>query len=158
MLSLALSAADLSYPASISEINGALGAILLMGASDKLSAPREGLGEMTNWTRAQPLRQRNHRMTRRELMLLLGSAITAPRPLRAQQKAMQTKISAGTPSPKRQGSPKFDHFFCRRLEGGVAAFGRRGLSCHLRGHRATPEDIAALAGRFISHSLTNQFL
>ena len=41
---------------------------------------------MTNWTGAQPLRQRNHRMTRRELMLLLGSAITAPRPLRAQQR------------------------------------------------------------------------
>jgi putative ABC transport system substrate-binding protein len=59
-----------------------------MGAPDKLSAPREGLGEMTNWTGAQPLRQRNHRMMRRELMLLLGSAITAPRPLRAQQKAM----------------------------------------------------------------------
>jgi hypothetical protein len=45
-----------------------------MGASDKLGKPREGLGEMTNWTGAQPLRQRNHRMTRRELMLLLGSA------------------------------------------------------------------------------------
>jgi putative ABC transport system substrate-binding protein len=43
---------------------------------------------MTNRTGAQPLRQRNHRMTRRELMLLLGSAITAPRPLRAQPKAM----------------------------------------------------------------------
>jgi putative ABC transport system substrate-binding protein len=73
-----------------------------MGASDKLSALREGLGEMTNWTGAQPLRQRNHRMTRRELMLLLGSAITAPCPLRAQQKAMPVigYLSDGAPGPR----------------------------------------------------------
>jgi hypothetical protein len=71
-----------------------------MGASDKLSAPREGLGEMTNWTGAQPLRQRNHRMTRRELMLLLGSAITAPRALRAQQKAMPVIGYLSSTSPR----------------------------------------------------------
>jgi hypothetical protein len=33
-------------------------------------------------------RERSHRMNRRELMLLLGGTMTAPRSLRAQQKAM----------------------------------------------------------------------
>jgi hypothetical protein len=70
-----------------------------MGASDKLGASREGLGEMTNWMGAQPLRQRNHRMTRRELMLLLGSAMTVPRALRAQQKAMPVIGYLGSASP-----------------------------------------------------------
>jgi putative tryptophan/tyrosine transport system substrate-binding protein len=43
---------------------------------------------MTRGNSAQLVRRRSHRMTRRELMLLLGAAVTAPRVLRAQQKAM----------------------------------------------------------------------
>ncbi len=43
---------------------------------------------MTDGRSAQPLRQRNHRMTRRELMLLLGGMMTAAHALHAQQKAM----------------------------------------------------------------------
>jgi hypothetical protein len=43
---------------------------------------------MTNRGGAQSLRRRSHRMSRRELMLLLGGAMAAGHPLRAQQKAM----------------------------------------------------------------------
>jgi putative tryptophan/tyrosine transport system substrate-binding protein len=43
---------------------------------------------MTDGKNAHPLRRRGYRIRRRELMLLLGGAITAPRALRAQQKAM----------------------------------------------------------------------
>jgi putative ABC transport system substrate-binding protein len=43
---------------------------------------------MTNRRGAQSLRRRSHQMSRRELLQLLGVAVTAPRTLRAQQKAM----------------------------------------------------------------------
>ena len=43
---------------------------------------------MTDGKNAHPLRRRGYWIGRRELMLLLGGAITAPRALRAQQKAM----------------------------------------------------------------------
>jgi uncharacterized RDD family membrane protein YckC len=43
---------------------------------------------MTNLKEAQPLRHRVRRIGRREFMFLLASATTAPRALRAQQKAM----------------------------------------------------------------------
>jgi putative tryptophan/tyrosine transport system substrate-binding protein len=59
-----------------------------MGALDKLSASREGLGQMTNRKSAQPLRQGGHRIRRRELLFLLVGVTTAPRSPRAQQKAM----------------------------------------------------------------------
>jgi putative ABC transport system substrate-binding protein len=70
-----------------------------MGALDKLSAPREGLGEMTNWTGAQPLRQGGHRIRRRELLFLLAGATTAPRAPHAQQKAMAVIGFLGLASP-----------------------------------------------------------
>jgi hypothetical protein len=44
---------------------------------------------MTDGKNAHPLRRRSHRMRRRELLLLLGGAMTVPRALRAQQKAKQ---------------------------------------------------------------------
>ena len=43
---------------------------------------------MTKWKRAQPLRRRGDRITRREFMLVAGGAVMAARALRAQQKAM----------------------------------------------------------------------
>lgn len=54
---------------------------------------------MTNRRGAQSLRRRSHRMSRRELMLLLAGAITAPRGLRAQQKAVPVIgfLSANSP-------------------------------------------------------------
>src|SRR3984893_16908000 len=44
-------------------------------------------------------RRRGHRMRRRELMLLLGGAMTAARPLRAQQKAVPVMGILGLTSP-----------------------------------------------------------
>ena len=54
---------------------------------------------MTNRRGAQSLRRRSHQMSRRELMLLLAGAMTAPRTLRAQQKAMPMVGFLGIPSP-----------------------------------------------------------
>jgi putative tryptophan/tyrosine transport system substrate-binding protein len=54
---------------------------------------------MTNRKSAQPLRRQDHRIRRRELMLLLGGAITAARALRAQQKGMSVIGLLGVASP-----------------------------------------------------------
>jgi putative tryptophan/tyrosine transport system substrate-binding protein len=58
---------------------------------------------MTNGNGAQSLRRRGDRMRRRELMLLLGGAMTVPLPLtlRAQQKAMPVigLLGAASPAP-----------------------------------------------------------
>ena len=43
---------------------------------------------MTNWKKAQPLRRRGDRITRREFMLVAGGAVTTPCVLLAQQKEM----------------------------------------------------------------------
>src|ERR1700724_2093792 len=43
---------------------------------------------MTNWKRAQPLRRRGDRITRREFMLVAGGALMTPCVLLAQQKGM----------------------------------------------------------------------
>jgi putative ABC transport system substrate-binding protein len=59
---------------------------------------------MNNWKTAQPFRYRVRRMRCRELMLLLGGAMTLPGTLRAQQKAMPvigflSSISPGPTAP-----------------------------------------------------------
>jgi hypothetical protein len=43
---------------------------------------------MTNWKRAQPLRRRGDRITRREFILVAGDALMTPCVLLAQQKGM----------------------------------------------------------------------
>ena len=61
---------------------------------------------MTNWKSAQPLRRWVIEMRRRELMLLLGGAMTVGPDLRAQEKAMPVIgwLSIGSPGV-RQGYP-----------------------------------------------------
>src|SRR4051794_37017604 len=56
---------------------------------------------MKKWRCAQPLRRRVRRMGRREFMYLLAGATTAPRILRAQQKAMPVigYLSSTSPGP-----------------------------------------------------------
>jgi hypothetical protein len=54
---------------------------------------------MTNWKGAQPLGHRVRRIERREFIFLLAGATTAPRILRAQQKATSV-IGILAPNPK----------------------------------------------------------
>ena len=54
---------------------------------------------MINRNSAYLLRQQRHRIRRRELMLLIGGAMTAVRPLHAQQKAMPLIGFLGSTSP-----------------------------------------------------------
>jgi hypothetical protein len=66
-----------------------LAPILFTARSDEEHAPWGGrAGSMTNRRGAQSLRRGSHRMSRRELMLLLGGAMAVSRTLRAQQKAV----------------------------------------------------------------------
>jgi len=92
-------------------------------------------------------------MKRRELLLLLGGAMTAPRPLRAQQKAMPVigfLSSAGEPEP---GSAAPNAAAFRQGLGETGYVEGQNVAIEYRGAEGRYDRLPALAADLVGHQV-----